>query len=76
MVFIGLLLATVAVSGCGFAEGGLMSQLQQLGPMVCEVYDFDGDGILTTDELREVFGEMFSEEELQEVIEFYGCNAS
>ena len=74
-MLIGLMLMVALLSGCGapLLGGDLMGQLQNLGPMVCTVYDFDGDGHVTTDEIGQIFGDMFPADELQEALDFYGC---
>ena len=74
-MLIGLMLMVALLSGCGapLLGGDLMGQLQNLGPTVCTVYDFDGDGHVTTDELSQIFGDMFPADELQQALDFYGC---
>jgi len=71
---LGLLLLCVAVAGagCPATEGDLMALLEPLGPLVCSVYDFDGDGQATVDELKQIFP-MFPDAELEQALEFYGC---
>ena len=74
-MLIGLILLIVVVSGCGMPTlgTGLFDQLQGLGPTVCTVYDFNSDGTVTTDELRQIFGDAFSDADLQAALDFYGC---
>jgi len=84
-MLVGLMLIAVTVPGCALPDltGGGVQELLQLfaGAGGCEVYDANADGIVSPDEVRDLwdqfgfgwFGEVIADEDLIEALQLLGC---
>ena len=78
-MLIALTLAATTITGCGLAGagGGLTDMFSGIGG--CDIYDINDDGVVTAEEVREVFdllgfpNDVFTDAELIQALGVLGC---